>query len=607
MLATRMPHGGTAPAAQGNVSLADWLESLDAASHATGSHPDLWIGAAGSQLRSGLLGLVDAIEHHSAPATQNDWAVVSPAAFQQASRDALMKTGPLGGGSPSSQPGPGLVNTDNGLVRPPAYDDVSTSSSGATVTGTTSAATPAATLTGTSGGFQINLVWDSSVANAPAGFMNAIIAAANVIDAAISNPITINIAVGWGEIGGSTIVGSGIAEGGPTSGIWQSYATLVSELKAGASSATDTSVVASLATAQNPNGNGNVAVWSAQEKALGIIAGRSTGIDGEIGFSTDFPSTYWTAAAVHEITHAMGRTSGYSPYGILDLLRYSGVGQHVYAGGTKAYFSVDGGKTPLRYFATSSDYGDWGTAATDPLYNAADPNNAFVSSSASALTTADLATLDAIGFTLKGSTPTQPPVVKPDLEITAAMALKSVVRGTSLSVTFLLGDIGQGPAGASTVAYSIDSKPTATSRLGTNANAGLAVGSQVSITDTISTSGLSVGQHTLWILADSTGTVAESNELNNLLGITFTVTAPGTRGAAGSTYVFAPDFGHDTITGWKTGSTIDLTALASAGVHSMANITQSIVGGNDVITQGSNTITLVGVSSVLGASSFKFV
>ena len=55
---------------------------------------------------------------------------------------------------------------------------------------------------------------------------------------------------------------------------------------------------------------------------------------------------------------------------------------------------------------------------------------------------------------------------------------------------------------------------------------------------------------------------------------------------------------------------IDLTALAGSGVHAITDLTQTIIGGNDVITSshtGTNSITLLGVGSALTASSFHFV
>jgi len=245
------------------------------------------------------------------------------------------------------------------------------------------------------GGLHINLLWDASVAAAPAAFKTAIQSAATMLQNAFSNNIVVNIAVGWGEIGGTTITQSGIAEGGPSGGIWVGYSGLKSGLIAHATSTDDATAIAALPGTINPNGNGNVAVWRSQEKALGMIAGNDAGLDGRIGFSTNFPSSTWVGAALHEITHAMGRTSGYSPYGIEDLMRYSAPGVHAFSGGTSQYFSIDNGTTRIANFSNSSDYGDW---ASDSL-TVNDPYNAFISTGANSLTAADLRVMDAIGFT----------------------------------------------------------------------------------------------------------------------------------------------------------------------------------------------------------------
>jgi Ca2+-binding RTX toxin-like protein len=82
-------------------------------------------------------------------------------------------------------------------------------------------------------------------------------------------------------------------------------------------------------------------------------------------------------------------------------------------------------------------------------------------------------------------------------------------------------------------------------------------------------------------------------------------------GAGTNTFGFKTGWGHDTIMDWATGtgSQIDLTALASQGVHATTDLTQTIVNGTDVITSshtGTNSITLLGVHNVLAASSFHF-
>ena len=60
------------------------------------------------------------------------------------------------------------------------------------------------------------------------------------------------------------------------------------------------------------------------------------------------------------------------------------------------YFSVNGGKTVLADFANTSDYGDWTTNSLTPT----DALDAYIAANPlTALSTVDIAVLDAIGYT----------------------------------------------------------------------------------------------------------------------------------------------------------------------------------------------------------------
>ena len=245
--------------------------------------------------------------------------------------------------------------------------------------------------------------------------------------------------------------------------------------------------------------------------------------------STPFPSVATVSipsdsrqshAALHELAHAMGKTSGYSPYGILDLIRYSAPGVHAYAGGTPAYFSVNGGVTDLGNWSTTSDYGDF---ASDNL-TVHDPFDAYISAGSNALTAVDLINLDAIGFTLAGSggTPPPPPANQPDLTVSSAsLKSASVVQGANLNLAYLIADIGNGAAGASSAQVLIDGKVVST-----DAIAALAAGGSATVNDVLSTAGLTAGAHTITINANSTGSVSESSTANNSTTLSFNVTAP---------------------------------------------------------------------------------
>lgn len=261
------------------------------------------------------------------------------------------------------------------------------------------------------GGLHINFIADASVANAPSAFVSALQTAASMIEASVSNNITLNIEVGWGEIAGQAIP-AGVAEGGTNGDIFQSYATVASELKANVSGPAAASLNLP---ATNPFGGVSYDVSGAQAKAWGLTPATSTGIDGEIGVSSSgWPSTDYVAVLLHEITHAMGRNSGWGGTNNdttpLDLFRYSPMGFittdgslvnpsiHPNATGLQ-YFSIDGGKTPLAYFSNSSDYGDWATTNL----TANDPNNAYLGGNSNALTIADFVELGAMGYQLSSA------------------------------------------------------------------------------------------------------------------------------------------------------------------------------------------------------------
>src|SRR5271166_2927613 len=125
---------------------------------------------------------------------------------------------------------------------------------------------------------QLNLIYDPSVDGAPAGFKIAMAAAAQYLDGLITNPITVNISVGYGEDDGTPLA-DGESTGGPSGGIDVGYSQLVQDLTANISSAQDAEAVANLP-ATDPTGGAQFYISSAQEKAWGLIPADDTTIDG---------------------------------------------------------------------------------------------------------------------------------------------------------------------------------------------------------------------------------------------------------------------------------------------------------------------------------------
>jgi hypothetical protein len=279
--------------------------------------------------------------------------------------------------------GPAFGETGSSQLSPPV--DVQTTS--ATLAGGGSNITRPATLSGSlgstivgaAGGLQFDLVWDSSVSSAPAGFESAAIAAATYYTRMFSNPETITINVGWGEVGG-TAIGSGSLSESSRAGTYEPYSAVRSALLKDASSSSYQAQADSTLPATDPLGARFYYVTTAEAKGLGLMSG--TGVDGAMGLSsavsydfnaptTPMQSNQYDAigAFEHEISEVMGRIGavgsvyGSRMYTPLDLFRYTSPGvRDTTIGPTSPYFSIDSGATNLGTYnnpATGGDPSDW--------------------------------------------------------------------------------------------------------------------------------------------------------------------------------------------------------------------------------------------------------
>lgn len=262
----------------------------------------------------------------------------------------------------------------------------------------------------------VNITFDSSVNSAPAAFTSTVLSVANWYASTFTDNVTLNLAVGFGEVGGNAMP-NGALGASLTYLASTSYRNLVNALKVDATSAADKSAVASLP-GNDPTGNGHYWVSTAEGKALGLYAG--TGLDGYVGFSATNAFDYnaadgvaagaydFAATVAHEISEVMGRileaggrignfAHSYLP---LDLFHFAGTGARTFSGTKAGYFSVDRGQTNLENFNTNpgGDFGDWSQA------NGVDAFNAFATPGAQApISSADLTALDAIGWNLAGA------------------------------------------------------------------------------------------------------------------------------------------------------------------------------------------------------------
>ena len=232
-----------------------------------------------------------------------------------------------------------------------------------------------------------------------------------------TDPITINISVGYGEVGGQAL-GSGALGESLTYLNTYSYSQLLGALTADATTATDQTAVASLP-ASNPAGGANYLVPTAEAKALGLM-GASTSLDGSIGFSSipgifDYNNADGVSAGqydfygvvAHELSEVMGRLilggSSFTPFSLFD---YSAAGVRDMSGAQPGYFSINGGQTNLDSFnsVAGGDLGDWASSAGNDSFLAFAKSGVVLP-----VSQADLTALDAIGWNLASSSPPPPP------------------------------------------------------------------------------------------------------------------------------------------------------------------------------------------------------
>jgi hypothetical protein len=244
--------------------------------------------------------------------------------------------------------------------------------------GTVTGSTPSATMVGSSTGLQIDLIWDSSVANAPSGFTTAVADAASYFASQFSTREIINIHVGWGEVNGQSLMSGAIGES-QTNGYLTNFATATNHL---------TQLGYSFNAINEPTG-AQFFLTNAQAKDSGILAYNASGTDGYIGFGAGFSwNTQATTGALgsgtgsgqydlqsvaqHELTEVMGRIemqgqsfSGVATYTTTDLFNFKSPGVLELSGGG-GYFSIDDGVTNLGWFNNATSHGgdiaDWATS-----------------------------------------------------------------------------------------------------------------------------------------------------------------------------------------------------------------------------------------------------
>jgi hypothetical protein len=290
--------------------------------------------------------------------------------------------GSLDAPSPFGTTTPEYIMNDSGEVSP-ANEATSHSTALTSTTTPAAGAPPAPTLVGSANGLQFDLVWDPSVANAPRGFVQAIVDAAKTYSKLFSNKEVITIDVGYGEIAGTPMAPNALGES-ESFGYLTDYTTVTTALTGDGFGFSAT----------NEPITGQFFITSADAKTLGLVDPAS-GLDGFMGFS-DLGGTGFSwgisgakgpnigtvpnqfdlqAVAEHEISEVMGRLglegtaaiNGQPIYTPLDLFNYQSRGVlELSANG--GYFSVNDGRTNLGNYNNAAvnggDIADWASSTS---------------------------------------------------------------------------------------------------------------------------------------------------------------------------------------------------------------------------------------------------
>ncbi len=252
-----------------------------------------------------------------------------------------------------------------------------------------------------------NVTYDSSVSGAPAGFVSAFRDSISFYQQTFSNPIAINLDVGWGEVGGHSLSSGALGES--VSGVvTHNYSTVRNALSNNRSPG--------YLPATNPTGGRSISMTTAEAEALNLSTGTRPGsLNGAIGFNSSYQWTFnpndravtneydFIGVAEHEISEVMGRFSGLNPTcntgstcpeSVQDLFRYTSPG-NLDLVGSNAYFSINGGKTRINTFngnASVGDLGDWAGNTADSY------NYALATGTEYPVTAGDITMMNTLGY-----------------------------------------------------------------------------------------------------------------------------------------------------------------------------------------------------------------
>jgi hypothetical protein len=258
----------------------------------------------------------------------------------------------------------------------------------------------------------------------------------------ITSPITVNIRVGYGEVGGTSLGSGTLGEAEINTGVEVTTA----QFKADLSSNVTSDAVTQSAIASITGSSSQVYVPEAEAKALGAAPANGTEIDASVGFAADPNGTLFTydpsnravagkydfiGVVEHELSHALGRVSYSGITSALDLYRYSVAGVHASAGST-SYFSINGGTTNLDNFDTSSDPADWAVGTGD------DANDAYTPiGTENVFSQTDVTELNVLGYAISTTPPSATAVASAPTTTTSTASGNTVSASTGLNAASL--------------------------------------------------------------------------------------------------------------------------------------------------------------------------
>ncbi len=260
-------------------------------------------------------------------------------------------------------------------------------------------------------------------------FTGAVQAAIQYFDTTFINPITVNIAFGWGEVAGNAIA-PGTTGQSSSFQFGVDYTTLYNALQAtDTTSAVQIAAVASLP-ALDPTNGAQFAITTAEAAVLGLY-GPAPDVGGSVGLDSSAQTIWsWNQSAVapntsdavgaieHEISEVLGRDANAGAGGVyntLDLFRYTaadggstnppgaaaGARDEPFVAGYNAnvasFFSYNGATITLPFetpadVAAGADVADWAPSVANNSFADGGPDGT------DPVTTTDLQEMQVLGY-----------------------------------------------------------------------------------------------------------------------------------------------------------------------------------------------------------------